>query len=284
MARARMVKPSFFTNERLADLEPLTRLLYVGLWTLADREGRLEDRPKRIKIEVLPYDDCDVEAMLSALSHSGFVIRYEANGVGYIQVVNFAKHQRPHANEIPSIIPECPEVSDDSAKVTSTCTKDASASLLILEPRTLNIEPRGLIETSEFQEFADDTAQAKEPIADVKQSEEDQHEKRGPYKKPIPDDFAITESMFTYAASKGLTQDRVYEETEHFVNYHHAKGTKHKDWVAAWKYWLRRAQDYARANERTSGAYNGSPLYDRHGNPTSAFFAKQAAELAADGD
>ena len=53
MARTRSIKPSFFDNEILGDLPPLTRLLFIGLWGIADREGRLEDRPKRIKKELL---------------------------------------------------------------------------------------------------------------------------------------------------------------------------------------------------------------------------------------
>src|SRR5262245_4448792 len=61
MARARLLKPGFFTNEDLVELPPAARLLFAGLWTLADREGRLEDRPKRIKLAVLPYDDVDVD-------------------------------------------------------------------------------------------------------------------------------------------------------------------------------------------------------------------------------
>ena len=48
MARARNIKPGFFANENLAECDPLARLLFAGLWCLADREGRLEDRPKRI--------------------------------------------------------------------------------------------------------------------------------------------------------------------------------------------------------------------------------------------
>ena len=60
MARARNLKPSFFTNDKLAELHPLGRLLFAGLWTIADREGRLEDRPKRIKTDVsLPYITAD---------------------------------------------------------------------------------------------------------------------------------------------------------------------------------------------------------------------------------
>ena len=54
MARARNIKPAFFKNETLVELPVETRLLFIGLWTLADREGRLEDRPKRIKMEIYP--------------------------------------------------------------------------------------------------------------------------------------------------------------------------------------------------------------------------------------
>lgn len=275
-----MIKPSFFSNERLAELAPLTRLLYVGLWTLADREGRLEDRPKRIKIEVLPYDDCDADAMLTTLAENGFLIRYVSSSIAYIQVVNFAKHQRPHANEVPSIIPA---ISDDSAMSQALVTKDASASLLNIDTRTLNSEHRTLSETSNF-EIADDTAKTVDPVVELVHDDEDQHEQRGPNKKPIPHDFVLTESMRVYAASKGLTDAQAEQETEHFVNYHAAKGTKHKDWVAAWKYWLRRAPEFAAADNRRAGTFNGAPLYDRNGNPTSAYFAKQAAELAANGD
>ena len=72
---------------------------------MADRAGRLEDRPKRIKAEVLPYDTCDVDALLADLAVRGFVIRYHAAGVGYIQVTEFSKHQEPHVKEKASTIP-----------------------------------------------------------------------------------------------------------------------------------------------------------------------------------
>ena len=103
--RARNLKPGFFKNEVLAELDPLGRLLFVGLWCLADREGRLEDRPKRIKAEVLPYDSCDVNKFLSELAEFGFILRYKANGQNYIQIANFTKHQSPHIKEAASTIP-----------------------------------------------------------------------------------------------------------------------------------------------------------------------------------
>ena len=105
MARSRNIKPGFFLNDDLAECDPLARLLFAGLWCIADREGRLEDRPKRIKIEVLPYDNCDVDELLNQLAKQGFILRYEVGGNRYIQIVNFLKHQNPHKNEVKSVIP-----------------------------------------------------------------------------------------------------------------------------------------------------------------------------------
>lgn len=107
MSRARIIKPGFFENEVLAAREPLTRLLFIGLWTLADREGRLEDRPRRIQAQILPYDaiGIGVDTMLDQLAEDGFIDRYNVDGQAYIQILAFGRHQRPHSREVASIIP-----------------------------------------------------------------------------------------------------------------------------------------------------------------------------------
>lgn len=107
MARARNIKPGFFKNEMLADLEAFDRLLFIGLWCLADREGRIEDRPKRIKMELFPCDDYQVEQGLQALQRAGFIDRYTCAEIAVIEVVNFAKHQSPHGTEKDSELPDC---------------------------------------------------------------------------------------------------------------------------------------------------------------------------------
>ena len=108
MARTRNIKPGFFTNEELAEIAPLGRLLFAGLWTIADREGRIEDRPKRIKVAILPYDDCDVDALLEELHNRGFITRYKVNGGSYLEITNFAKHQHIVGTEAKSDIPPTP--------------------------------------------------------------------------------------------------------------------------------------------------------------------------------
>lgn len=105
MARARTIKPGFFANDTLAEVAPLGRLLFAGLWTIADRAGRLEDRPRRIKAEILPYDECDADELLDCLAARGFVLRYEQEGTRYLQILKFEQHQNPHKNEGDSRIP-----------------------------------------------------------------------------------------------------------------------------------------------------------------------------------
>jgi len=124
MARARNLKPGFFKNEDLAECSPLARLLFAGLWCLADRAGRLEDRPKRIRAEILPYDDGSVDDMLAELHRAGFILRYQVAEQRYIQVLNFTKHQNPHCREPESTIPAPGEHS--ASTMQEPCSSGAS--------------------------------------------------------------------------------------------------------------------------------------------------------------
>lgn len=105
MARARNIKPGFFKNEDMAECSPWARLCFAGLWTLADREGRLEDRPKRIKGELFAFDTVDVDPLLGELEKYGFIMRYTVGGRRLIQITKFDLHQHPHHKEPSSTIP-----------------------------------------------------------------------------------------------------------------------------------------------------------------------------------
>ena len=85
-------------------------LLFAGLWVLADREGRLEYRPRWIKAQVFPYDKTKIEVYLERLEQSGFTQTYESGGKTYIQIVNWDKHQKPHHTEKESALPEPMEI------------------------------------------------------------------------------------------------------------------------------------------------------------------------------
>lgn len=128
MARARLLKPGFFTNDDLARLKPLTRLLFAGLWCVADREGRLEDRPDRIKAEILPYDKCSVPRMLSELHDAGFIVQYTAHGKRFIQIGSFLKHQSPHMREPASVIPPAVQAPVEHSASTSLAPDEHQSS------------------------------------------------------------------------------------------------------------------------------------------------------------
>ena len=160
MARARSLKPALFRNEILGTADPFYTLLFESLWLIADREGRLEDRPIRIKADTFPYrEGIDIDAMLTWLHDNGFIIRYDsrnyASGSGknashsrFIQIVNFLKHQNPHRNEAESIIPAYSSDCENSRKNPSDSRNYASASeeigsapALTLNPVTCNLNP-----------------------------------------------------------------------------------------------------------------------------------------------
>ena len=127
MSRARNIKPGFYKNEDLAECSIWARFIFPGLWMLADREGRLEDRPKRIKGELLPFDSQDAEPLLVELSARGFIERYEVEGRAYIQIIAFSKHQNPHHREAESDIPPpqsprlSPHATNDKPEALLTC-------------------------------------------------------------------------------------------------------------------------------------------------------------------
>ena len=110
MARTRLVKPGIFRNEYLWECDPLARYFWIGLWCHADYRGVVEWRPKRLKADILPCDDCDVDALSEQLAANGFLVFFESDGQRYVHIPNFEKHQHPHKKErdAGSCLPEPP--------------------------------------------------------------------------------------------------------------------------------------------------------------------------------
>lgn len=186
--RARNLKPSFFANEILGSLHPLARLLFQGLWCEADCEGRLEDRPLRLKSQILPYDQCDVECLLNDLSDGGFIVRYKVDNDRYIQVINFKKHQNPHVNEKKkgSEIP-APEESDTSTvqapDLHQTCTRLVGRnpdSLFLIPDSGIPLPDSGILipEGDSYESLApSDAGASSEPANDEAEPGSDQPQK-----------------------------------------------------------------------------------------------------------
>jgi len=143
MARGRDIKPGFFDSDELAEVSRDHRLLFIALWTVADREGRIEDRPSRIKVHSFPLDvDMTPERISSMIddleaARGKFLRRYEANGMRCIVIGNFKKHQHIHPKEKASELPEPPPVRElpvitgkDSNKPRNSALPSEPSSLL----------------------------------------------------------------------------------------------------------------------------------------------------------
>lgn len=136
MARTRNIKPGFFKDEELVDLGFPAMILFAGLWTLADRDGRLEDRPRMIKAEVFPYTNTNVEKLLCSLDEHRFIVRYEVNGQKYIQVRTWKKHQNPNIKECASVIPAPVEHGAGMVPAPNGHISDTASIPLYLKPLT----------------------------------------------------------------------------------------------------------------------------------------------------
>jgi hypothetical protein len=256
MARARNVKPGLFKNEILGVADPLYTLLFEGLWLLADREGRLEDRPLRIKGELFPYrDGLDMVAMLSWLEREGFIRRYSSNGFALIQIVAFGKHQTPHGTEKDSTFPN-----EDGQYTVHVRGKNGYAtgqfsfvdSLLTVkdqEPNPLTPDSGFLIPDSGLPEV---TPAAPSPAPKPKKSK--------PTATAMPENFGISERVRSWAKDKGYGQ--LEQHLEAFTAKCRAKAYTYASWDDAFMEAIR--EDWAKLRGKAANGAAPPPEPKRH--------------------
>ena len=95
--RIRSIKPDVWDDEALGECSTSARLLFVGLITQADDDGRLPGNPRWIASKVYPYDDditsADIKGWLAELDGVDVVRLYEAAGKTYISLPAWDSHQ-----------------------------------------------------------------------------------------------------------------------------------------------------------------------------------------------
>lgn len=108
MARIRTIKPEFWSDEKLSECSLSARLTFIGLWSFADDQGRLEYQPSRLRMQIYPCGSVSVQAlteMLGVLTEHSLIRRYEVDGKSFIDIPGFEKHQRIN-RPTPSKLPE----------------------------------------------------------------------------------------------------------------------------------------------------------------------------------
>ena len=227
MARARNIKPSFFTNDELGDVNPLARLLFIGMWTIADFKGCFEYKPKRLKVQLLPYDDCDIEELVTDLEKSGFISKYTVQGRQYIKALNFTKHQNPHKNERESgsEIPDIDQADQELSKNNSNISN--------LQNIENNLEQDGTDRADSLNLIPDSLNLIPEVISDVVEEPASPKRKPKTQKTTVPENFEISEQVRIWATSKNFGD--LEQHLEYFVSKAAANGYKYADWDAAFK-------------------------------------------------
>jgi hypothetical protein len=107
VARIRTIKPDFWTDEKIVELDFATRLFFVGSWNFADDNGNLQRSAKKLKMQIFPADAIDCEPIIQSLMAHGLLSEYEVNGDKFLHINGFRKHQvinRPSKTGLP-----CPD-------------------------------------------------------------------------------------------------------------------------------------------------------------------------------
>lgn len=158
MARIRTVKPEFFRHELLQDLEEKhgklkPMLTFEGLWTLCDKNGNFEWRPRQIKLDVLPFLSFNIEDTLNLLKENGFIVRYEINGHFYGHIPTFEEHQRITGKELQSP-GKYPEPTKETIEKHPGSTQEAPEYTPDVQEKEREKERKGYIYSSDFLEVA----------------------------------------------------------------------------------------------------------------------------------
>ena len=257
MARARNIKPALYKNEDLAECSLFARLLFPGLWMLADREGRIEDRPKRIKGELFAYDSVEVDPLLDELQTWGFIERYVSDGKRVISICKFLEHQSPHGKESDSEFPDKHGVykvherndkngcvtgefktkyNNDTGTVQVPCNNDTG---------TVQAHPESLIPHPESLILNPEERAEKSAPPEIKEK----------FNKPTKTD------IHDFCEAEGI-----FIDADKFIDHYAANGwvvgkVKMKDWKATARNWARREQEFKQTAKTKTASPRDRPAY-----------------------
>ena len=109
MARKRMIDPGIWQSEDYGKLSNLAKVVFIGLFSLADDEGRGRANPTYLKSSLFPYNEdmrsADIEKALSEISSNMSVVFYSCDGSNYYSLLSwytFQKIDKPTDSKIPA--------------------------------------------------------------------------------------------------------------------------------------------------------------------------------------
>lgn len=210
MARIRSVKPEFWTDEKVVELSFQARLLFIGLWNFADDEGRMVYSPKRIKMQVFPADSVDVSELVGEIQRNGMVQVYVVDGVEYLQINNFAKHQKidkRSASKFP-----VPPTSAESPRIPPNPAESAT-------------------NPADFRRIPPTDQGRDQGMEGIKEGKGKDKPASAARLRSMPSGFVISDRVRKWASEKGY--DNLEAHFEEFMSYVQRKQPKYADWDEA---------------------------------------------------
>jgi hypothetical protein len=181
MARSRILKPEYWSDEKLALVSREARLTFAGLWTCSDDYGVTKGHPALLKAQIFPYDvDLPIEEFggwLADLERIGVIDPFTADGESFFYIRNFSDHQKV---DRPSKMrnPPCPR--DILAKPSRVCRESLA---------TVSRECIDETETETETEVQTTTAAAEEvrpPLEEGEQKDVDPQSPHAGRRQPKP--------------------------------------------------------------------------------------------------
>jgi len=235
--RARLIKQDFWKSETVARLTFFERLLFEGLWCLADKRGVLKWSARRAKAELFPYDDVLVSECLTGVRHMsdiGLVTQYrDAQGAEYVHVKGFTEHQtistaEKRVGELAGPLPHetgCEKMNERKAtdtgqtcvsRVTDTCQSQVGHVSVDTDTDTDTEAEKGDIAMSDTRQTENESVVLAELFAEFREA----HDECG----RIPD-FVFAELV----KGEGLS----WQDAEDAVRIREAVSAFGRDWAGA---------------------------------------------------
>lgn len=221
MPKMRGFKSEIWTDEKFVELTPLGRLLFMGMWNYACDNGHLDDKPKQIKMRVLPTDDVDAAELIDHMIDLGMVRR---DDVG-LSVPKLRDHQRLDNR----YFTWCDRCEDDEIPEPARSKRMGLTSPARREPDVSTTSAR--VVPSEGRKEGTEV--------DRKDDSAGKPAKRA---TQLPVDFRPSDKHQELAAEMGVDLRREWAK---FTDHHRAKGSTFKDWSAALNNWIRKAAEFS---------------------------------------
>jgi hypothetical protein len=96
MARNRMIKVDFWSDEKVGKMSIMARLMFIGIWNFCDDSGVCRANPAFIRSHIFQHDDVtlkEIAECIKEMAQQKLITLAEYSGESFLLVNNFLRHQ-----------------------------------------------------------------------------------------------------------------------------------------------------------------------------------------------